>query len=74
VTGGRDAKLRSGTPCGTVATNRACGSASRWELLIETTGTLGKTLNIGCSSGRSSRPCSVVTNGTCCRLNVENGQ
>ena len=49
-----------GGPC---RPSRACGSGRRWASEIETTGTSGKSAKTGCSSGRSSRPCSVVTNG-----------
>ena len=56
-----------------VRTQFACGIGRRCALEIDTTGTGEKVLNTGCSSGRSSRPCSVVTNGVGCRENSENG-
>ena len=70
----RGVRSVSGSPCSTVWTKLACGSGRRWELEIETTGTSAWRANTGCSSGRSSRPCSVVTNGVFWRLNSENGQ
>ena len=55
-------------------TKFACGSGRRWLFEIETTGASLNRLNTGCSSGRSSRPCNVVTNGLVIRPNRLNGQ
>ena len=43
-------------------------------MLIETTGVWANVLKTGCNSGKSSRPCSVVTNGVFCRENRLNDQ
>jgi hypothetical protein len=74
--GRRDLRLRRQPPVRHPLQHRG-NKPSLWQrevLRIETTGVSRKALNTGCSSGKSSRPCSVVTNGTFCWVNIENGR
>ncbi len=79
----RNAKYRGVTGCGTssrsgkpwwiVRTQRACGIGRRCASEIEITGTEENVVKTGWCSGRSSRPCRVVTNGVDWRENSEKG-
>ncbi len=54
-------QISAGRPWYTVPAQFAFGAARRWLPEMETSGISGNSLKNGGSSGRSSRPCSVVT-------------